>query len=62
MESSTVVAEREAALRVRAVALVLAAVDAGEWPLEVDIVDGAIALLEAAARWALVAELEGSVA
>jgi hypothetical protein len=51
-------AEREAALRVHAVAVVLDAVDAGIWQLEVGIVDGAVALLEAASRWALVAELE----
>ena len=52
------VAELEAALRVHAVAVALDAVDRGEWELDGNIIDGTIALLEAAARWQLVAELD----
>jgi hypothetical protein len=56
-ESSTPAA-REAVDRVHAVRVVLDAVDEGVWPLELGIVDGAVALLEAASRWQLLAELE----
>jgi hypothetical protein len=56
----TSTAEREAALRIHAVAVVLDALDRGEWPLDGNVIDGAIALLETAARWQLVAELESA--
>jgi hypothetical protein len=54
------IAEREAALRVHAVAVVLDAVDRGDWETSGDIIDASIALLEIASRWQLVAELESA--
>jgi hypothetical protein len=50
-------AGREVVDRLRSAMVVLSAIDAGTWPATVEIIDGVAALLEAAARWQLVAEL-----
>jgi hypothetical protein len=49
---------REAAQRVHSAAVVAAALDDGRWDVDVEVLDGLAALVEAASRWAFVAELE----
>jgi hypothetical protein len=56
-DTSSSVAQREASLRVHSAAVALDAVDTGTWPPEVEVIDGCVALLQAASRWQLVAEL-----
>jgi hypothetical protein len=51
-------AETEAFQRIHSAVVVLDAIDTGVWPCEVEIIDGTVAVLEAASRWQLVAELE----
>ncbi len=48
-DGTTSAASREALQRVHAVRTVLDAVEAGAWPLEVGIVDGAVAVLRGVA-------------
>jgi len=55
-------AGREVEVRVHAVHVVAQAVDTGEWPATVEILDGVGDLVAAASRWALVAELEAAAA
>jgi hypothetical protein len=57
-ERTTSDAEREALQRAHSTSVVLAAIDRGEWPVEVATLDAVAAVLAAASRWALVAELE----
>jgi hypothetical protein len=51
-------AERETRERVHSLAVVFDAIDRGQWPAEVEILNAAAELLEAASRWTLVRELE----
>jgi hypothetical protein len=53
-------ARREAEVRIASAARVLAAMAAGDWPIEVGSIDALGALLDAAGRWALVAELDAA--
>jgi hypothetical protein len=52
------VATRELTARLHAIHLVAEALDRGAWPASVEILDGLAANVDAAARWALVVELE----
>jgi hypothetical protein len=56
------VASEEVACRVHAVERVAEAMDAGEWDADVEALDLLGELLDGAARWALVVELEGVAA
>jgi hypothetical protein len=50
--------EREAHERLHGAAVVAAAIDSGDWPVDVEILDALAALIQSAARWQMVAELE----
>jgi hypothetical protein len=50
-------AGREVVERVASAAVVLAAMAAGTWPVDVESLDALAALLEQASRWQMVAEL-----
>ena len=57
---SATLSQQEALQRVHAVTVVLAAIDSGQWRPECDVIDGAVALLQAAASWQLLAEFEAA--
>jgi hypothetical protein len=59
-QGSATLSEQEALQRVHAVTVVLAAIDSGDWRPECDVIDAAVALLQAAASWQLLAELEAA--
>jgi hypothetical protein len=57
-QRTSTLAEREIAVRVESMSVVLDAVRGGVWPRSAEILDAIAANLGVAARWALVAELE----
>jgi hypothetical protein len=59
-QGNTTRSQQEALQRVHAVTVVLAAIDSGQWCAECDVVDAAVALLQAAASWQLLAEFEAT--